>query len=80
MAFKYFLYSELQIKEKNNILAKSGKEFVPGTVVINGKRQKFTQLSDTAKMPRYIDTKVVASGEYNDFTVVKPSTIIKNKR
>lgn len=80
MAFKYFLYSELQIKEKNEILSKSGKEFIPGTIVLNGKRQKFSQISDSPNMPRYIDTKIITKGEESELTFVKPSTIIKSKR
>ena len=58
----YFLYSEEQIKERNEILAKENKEFVPGEVYIGTRRIKFSQLSDTDKIDRFIDTKVVAKG------------------
>ena len=34
---KYFLYSDEQIKEKNKVLGRTGKKFVPGTISINGK-------------------------------------------
>ena len=77
MATMYFLYSEEQIAEKNNILISTGKKFVPGTVVVNGKRTKFTQLSESASISRFIDTKIVASGELSDFTYQEPSTTIK---
>ncbi len=80
MAYKYFLYSEIQINEKNEILAKSAKEFVPGIVTIGGRRVKFSQMSDTPKMPRYIDTKIVAQGELEEMTVVKPTTTIRSKK
>lgn len=80
MGIKYFLYSELQIKEKNNILTKSSKEFVPGTVAVDGQRKKFTQLSDSPNMPRYIDTKIVASGDLASFTYNMPTTTLKSKR
>lgn len=80
MAYKYFLYSELQINEKNNILSRSAKEFVPGIVTVNGKRVKFTQLSDSPTMPRYIDTKIVAQGELEEMTVIEPSTCLKAKK
>jgi hypothetical protein len=80
MAYKYFLYSELQINEKNNILSRSGKEFVPGIVTVNGRRVKFTQLSDSPAMPRYIDTKIVAQGELEEMTVVNPTTCLKAKK
>lgn len=77
MATMYFLYSDEQIAEKNNILSSTGKKFVPGTVVVNGKRTKFTQLSGAASISRFIDTKIVASGELSDFTYQEPSTTIK---
>ena len=74
---KYFLYSEEQIKEKNAILARSDKEFVPGIVTMNGKKVKYSQLSDTAAMPRFVDTKIIASGELNNFTYTLPQTVVK---
>ena len=77
MATMYFLYSDEQIAEKNNILSSTGKKFVPGTVVVNGKRTKFAQLSDTASISRFIGTKIVASGEVSDVTYQEPSTTIK---
>ena len=52
MAFKYFLYSDEQIKEKNEVMAKAGKYFIPGYVAINGNRVKFTQLSDSPTIPK----------------------------
>ena len=61
----YFLYSEEQIKEKNNILNKVGKKFVPGSVYIGMSRKMFTQISNKDSMEQYIDTKVVAKGYKN---------------
>jgi hypothetical protein len=76
MATKYFLYSDEQIKEKNAILARTGKEFVPGIVTKNGKRIKYTQLSDSPDINRFADTKIIASGELSSFTYTKPSSRI----
>ena len=72
MAYKYFLYSQDQIQEKESVLNTSGKTFVPGTVVVNGVRKQFTQLSNSATMARFIDTKVVAQGELSTFTYTLP--------
>ena len=58
MAVKYFLYSDEQIREKNLILARTGKTFVPGVITQNGKRVKFTQLSDKPTMQRFVDTRI----------------------
>lgn len=74
---KYFLYSHEQFKEKNLILAKSNKEFVPGVVIVNGVRKNFTALSSTPTLPRYFDTQVVASGEIENFTYTRPFTVKK---
>ena len=71
--YKYFLYSEEQIKEKNAILAKQNKIFVPGVVVVNGTRPNFSQLSDSKSM-RYIDAKIIAEGNIKEITYQKPST------
>ena len=75
MASVYFLYSEEQIAEKNKILGKMGKKFIPGNVVVDGKRRKFSQIYDKPSMPRFVDTTIVANGEqssfaYNDVSIV----------
>lgn len=73
---RYFLYSDEQISEKNRLLAKSHKSFKPGVVVVNNKREKFTQLSDKPTIERFADTKIVASGQLESFTYEMPENII----
>ncbi|MBR6289161.1 MAG: hypothetical protein IKR19_07500 [Acholeplasmatales bacterium] len=75
MSQVYFLYSDEQIEEKNKILLKTGKKFLPGNVVVNGKRVKFTQIHSSATMLRFVDTKIVASGELSSFTYTEPQII-----
>lgn len=75
--YVYFLYSDEQYKEKNNILNKANKMFEPGTVVVNGTRKKFTQLSDSSSLPRFIDTKIVAEGILSQFTYTEPQNVKK---
>ena len=70
----YFLYSDEQVKEKNKILDKIGKEFVPGIVVVNGARKKFSQISKDPKSARYIDTVVVAEGIIGNMTYTETTT------
>jgi hypothetical protein len=80
MAKVYFLYSDEQIKEKNNILAQTGKQFEPGVVTLQGARVKFTQLAKSVDaLSRFVDTKVIASGEQSDFTYVMPKNVVKRK-
>jgi hypothetical protein len=75
--YVYFLYSEEQYKEKNTILNKANKIFEPGTVVVNGARKKFTQLSNSSTLPRFIDTKIIAEGNLSQFTYTEPQNVKK---
>lgn len=70
--YVYFLYSEEQFQEKNKILGKMGKSFSAGTVVVNGKRKKFTQISDKPSLDRFIDTEVIYEGYLDSVTYTKP--------
>ena len=76
--YVYFLYSDEQFREKNKILEKTGKVFEPGTVIVNGTRQKFTQINTTPTLPRFIDAKVVAEGYSDQFTFT--DTRVMSKR
>ena len=57
--YVYFLYSQQQFKEKNEILNRVGKKFVAGTVMINGTRKRFTELSKEKTLRRFIDTTII---------------------
>lgn len=73
----YFLHSDEQIKEKNNILANCGKQFVPGTVTVQGKRTTFTQISNSPIIDRFIDTKVIATfNSIDEATYIAPTTTV----
>lgn len=72
MAYKYFLFSKEQFDEHTEILAKRGMTFVPGTVVVNGAKKQFTQLSNSPTLHRFIDTKIIAEGEESTFKFEKP--------
>jgi len=71
--YVYFLYSEEQIKERNKILEKQGKVFIPGTVYIGMSRIPFSQMSEKDSLPRFIDTKIVAKGYKNQMKYVLPT-------
>ena len=72
--FVYFLYSEEQVKERNKILDKQGKIYVPGTVYVGMSRIQFSQLSEKETIDRFIDTKVVAKGYKNQMKYELPKT------
>ena len=46
-------------------------------MVINNRRVEFTQLSSSPDMPRFIDTKIIASGEVSSFTYTLPKAVLK---
>lgn len=75
----YFLYSEEQLKEKNKILSKLSKEFKPGIVVVNGKREPYTQLSDKPSIQRFVDCKIVAEGDPKKITYTEPKVEVKRR-
>lgn len=60
-SYVYFLYSESQFKERSEIEGKMSREFIPGIIIINGKKVKFTEIS-RKNSNRYPDCKVVAEG------------------
>lgn len=79
--YVYFYFSDQQIKEKNKVLEKSGKEFVPGFVVTGGKREKISAIvSDKRYMSRFFDAVIVAEGEKASFTYQMPDVNYKNYR
>ena len=75
--YVYFFYSEEQLKEKNNILNKQGKVFLPGTVYVGMSRISFTQMSEKDKLDRFIDAKIVAKGYKNQMKFDLPKTTRK---
>jgi hypothetical protein len=72
---KYFLYSEEQINEKNEILGKTSRKFSPGIVVVNNKKEQFTILSTKPDMSRFSDTRIVAMGDPKTFTYKMPEIV-----
>lgn len=60
-SYVYFLYSETQYKERSMIEKTMSRVFSTGTVVINGRKHAFTEMS---KKPsnRYADCKLIAEG------------------
>lgn len=59
--YVYFLYSDQQNKDRSGIEKKMSRVFVPGTVIVNGRKKIFTELSKSSSN-RYPDCKIVAEG------------------
>lgn len=71
--YVYFLYSEQQYKERTELDRKMSMTFSPGTVVVNGRKKIFTEMSRNSKN-RYPDCKVVAEGFKGKLTFTPVST------
>ena len=59
--YVYFLYSETQFKERTLVEKSISRVFVPGTVVIMGRKRYFTEISKNPRN-RYADCKLIAEG------------------
>ncbi len=66
-SYVYFLYSETQKTERTTIEKKMSRSFIPGTVVINGRKKIFTEISKKSSN-RYPDCKVIAEGYKSKMT------------
>lgn len=63
-AYVYFLYSEQQYKERTAVEKTMSRIFKPGTVIVNGRKKVFTEMSKSSSN-RYPDCKVIAEGYKN---------------
>ena len=72
--FVYFLYSEQQSAERSDIERRMSRIFTPGTVIVNGRKKIFTEISSISAN-RYPDFKVFASGYRLQFFYTSPTTI-----
>lgn len=68
---KYFLFSRQQMEFRKQIEAKQGKKFKVGTVIINGVRKAFTEMSDSNRS-QYSDAQVVAYGDISKIRYSAP--------
>ena len=60
-SYVYFLYSDQQSKERSEIDKRMSQVFSPGSVIVNGRKKIYTELSKSTTN-RYPDCKVVAEG------------------
>ena len=77
MAYKYFLYSQQQVNDRNSMLDKINRVLKLGTVITGGKKKEFSALSDKPELPRYSDVRVIAEGDTENMSYVMPSSVQK---
>ena len=71
--YVYFLYSEQQHKERSEIEKKMSRVFSPGTVIVNGRKKIFTELSRSSSN-RYPDCKIIADGLKSKMMYTPPTS------
>lgn len=69
MAYKYFIYSRTQAKEREQIEKSIGRTFKPGEVSVGAKMAQFTEMNSTGKS-RYSDAVIVAKGDTSNMHYV----------
>lgn len=76
--YRYFFYSEQQIKKRNDIESTIGKRFLPGTVYVDGKQEKYTEICKT-NQSLYSDAKLVTEGYLEDMVYTRTTSVSKRK-
>ena len=75
--YKYFLSSAAYNTDRNEAEKNFGRQFVPGTVLVNGSRKEFSFISDSSINTQYTDTKIVAEGNIEEMKYTNSSTTIR---
>lgn len=71
--YVYFLYSEQQSKERSEIEKKMSRVFSTGSVIVNGRKKVYTEMSKSTTN-RYPDCKIVAEGWRSKMVYTPPSS------
>lgn len=72
--YKYFLYSQQEVNDKNELYDRMNRVLILGTVIYNGKKKEFSSMSDKPELPRYSDVRIVAEGEIEKMTYTMPKS------
>ncbi|MCK9198087.1 MAG: hypothetical protein M0P49_00620 [Bacilli bacterium] len=69
---RYFMYSREQLRVKKAIEAKIGRTFIPGTVIVNGSKKQYTEMSTSPNATRFYDSVVVMNGDIRGIVYTDP--------
>ncbi len=72
--YRYFLFSQQFIADKNKVYDKINKTMVLGSVIYNGSRREYCALSATPTLHNYTDARVVAEGDITKISHTQPTT------
>ena len=71
---KYFLFSREQMEFMKKMEAVRGKRFKTGTVIVNGVRKPYTEMSNSSNS-RYTDAQLVAKGDISNMRYTPPKGV-----
>ncbi|MDD3121897.1 MAG: hypothetical protein PHC62_00110 [Candidatus Izemoplasmatales bacterium] len=71
--YRYFIFSNTQKKEREEIEKEIGRVFKPGIVAYKGVKRQFTELLTDISKCRYADFELVAEGYLQDITYSLPT-------
>lgn len=72
-SYVYFLYSDQQSKERSEIDKRMSRVFSPGSVIVNGRKKIYTELSKSTTN-RYPDCKIIAEGWRSKMIYTPPTS------
>lgn len=70
---KYFIFSREQLDTRKKVEETIGKKYIPGEVIVKGKKQLFTEITETPSA-RYKDSIVVVKGKLSEFRYTLPKS------
>lgn len=73
MYHRFFIYSQNQRQEKNQIATAMSKKYTPGSLVIRGQKKLFTDIVLNLNTVMYSDYKVIAEGDIRRVKYTAPS-------
>ena len=77
--YLYFLYSVEHINMRNEIEGALGRKFDCGTIVVNGKKKKYSYVSTSkdAFLKNYPDAKLIAEGYTKNLNFTECSSSVR---
>lgn len=75
--YGYFLFSQQEVNDKNELYDRMSRKLQLGTVIYNGRKKEFSSLSDKPELPRYTDVRIVAEGETDKMIYTMPRSVQK---
>lgn len=74
MSDVYFIYSKEDLDKRTNMLKSVGTGYTPGTVLVNGKIKKYTEMVDSLdNQTLNSDVKLIIKGKLENITYTEPS-------